>query len=247
MLTNSPDPLFKSASSRQFEKNPTAVTEATLDAELVRRFRAGDEAPFAEIMTRYRNKIFNLTLGMLRDRADAEEITQDTFIRAHRGLANFRGDSSLATWLYRIAVNLARNRYWYYRRRHRQDSLSFDHALGTDSAATFSDLIASSEHDPAQQTVAGEFAALVDACLAQLDPMHREILVLRSVLGRPYEEIAATLGLNVGTVKSRLSRARENLRARLAAVCPEFAPEAAPSEWFLPARALYGRPAIACA
>src|SRR5512132_1613034 len=103
--------------------------EAAHDAELVRRFNAGDEAAFVEIMTRYREKIFSVALALLRNRADAEEIAQDTFIRAHRGLARFRGDSSLATWLHRIAVNLARNRYWYFFRRRRHATLSLDCAL----------------------------------------------------------------------------------------------------------------------
>ncbi|HZP61121.1 MAG TPA: sigma factor, partial [Opitutaceae bacterium] len=77
--------------------------EAAYDAGLVKRFNEGDESAFVEMMQRYRGKIYGLTLSMLRNAADAEEITQDTFIRAHRGLANFRGDSSLSTWLYRIA------------------------------------------------------------------------------------------------------------------------------------------------
>src|SRR5450759_2102090 len=107
-----------------------ATPDAAIDDALVRRFAEGDEVAFVEIMERYRGKIFNVTLGLLRNHADAEEITQDTFIRAHRGLANFRGDSSFATWLYRIAVNLSRNRYWYFFRRRRQESLSLDCALG---------------------------------------------------------------------------------------------------------------------
>jgi RNA polymerase sigma-70 factor (ECF subfamily) len=247
MTTHRPAPSSRPPHSGSPENAPTAATEAAIDADLVRRFNAGDEPAFVEIMARHRRKIFNLTLGLLRDRADAEEITQDTFIRAHRGLANFRGDSSLATWLHRIAVNLARNRYWYFHRRRRHDSLSLDHAIGEDGAGTFADLVADPAQDAAQQAVVGEFAALVDTCLAQLDPMHREILVLRNGLNRSYDEIAATLGINVGTVKSRIARARERLRARLAESCPEFAPDAAPGEWFLPARNLYGHPAIACA
>ena len=110
--------------------------EAAHDAGLVRRFNAGDEAAFEEIMNRYREKIFSVALALLRNRADAEEIAQDTFIRAHRGLARFRGDSSLATWLHRIAVNLARNRYWYFFRRRRHATLSLDCALSDDSDAT---------------------------------------------------------------------------------------------------------------
>lgn len=235
------------ASPRTYRQSPNAASEAAHDSELVRRFKDGEEPAFVEIMNRYRSKIFSITLGFLHDRTDAEEITQDTFIRAYRGLVNFRGDSSLATWLYRIAVNLARNRYWYFHRRHRQDALSLDHQLTPESDSTFADLIADTAQDPAQETAVSEFSGLVETCLAQLDSRHREILVLRNALNRSYEEIATALGINVGTVKSRIARARENLRAKLAETCAEFAPDAEPAEWFLPNRATYGRPAIAAA
>jgi RNA polymerase sigma-70 factor (ECF subfamily) len=231
--------------------NPAAISPAAaaamIDQTLVRRFTGGDEGAFVEIMERYRGKIFSVTHGLLRNHADAEEITQDTFIRAHRGLAKFRGDSALSTWLYRIAVNLSRNRYWYFFRRRRQDSLSLDCPLTDESAATFSDLVADAGQDPAQETVTNEFTAIVEQCMARLDTPHREILNLRNVLHRSYEEIAVNLGINVGTVKSRIARARENLRMRLAESFPEFTADAAAGEWFLPSHVTYGRPAIACA
>ena len=231
---------------RHAVRAPASAAEAAYDAELVRRFHAGDEAAFVEIMTRYREKIYGIVLGLLRNHADAEEIAQDTFIRAHRGLARFRGDSSLATWLHRIAVNLARNRYWYFFRRRRHATLSLDCAVSDESAATFADLIASTEPNPAQASASGEFTAQVAACMEKLEPSHREILTLRNVLHRSYDEIAAALGINVGTVKSRIARARSNLRAALAANCPEFSPEADPAEWFEPVRES-GRLAVACA
>jgi len=226
------------------ERALVSKAEAARDAELVRRFNAGEASAFLEIMTRYRDKIFGITFALLHNRADAEEITQDTFIRAHRGLARFRGDSSLATWLHRIAVNLARNRYWYFFRRRRHATLSLDCPLGEDRAATFTDLVASDAPDPARAAATGEFATLVAACMEKLEPRHREILTLRNLLHRPYEDIAATLGINVGTVKSRIARARENLRTLLAEMCPEFAPDSAPSSWFEPARPT-GRLALA--
>lgn len=225
----------------------TSAQEALIDTALVQRFNAGDDAAFVQIMERYRAKIFTVTLGLLRNHADAEEITQDTFIRAHRGLARFRGDSSLATWLYRIAVNLARNRYWYFFRRRRQDSLSLDCALSEDNSGTFSDLVADVSQDPAQEAATGEFTHLINACMERLDARHREILTLRNVLNRSYEEIAQALGINVGTVKSRIARARENLRTLLAEACPEFTPDSPPADWFIPTRSTYGRPIIACA
>jgi RNA polymerase sigma-70 factor (ECF subfamily) len=236
LTTTASKPGRPATASQLTERALASKAEAALDAKLVRRFNEGEEAAFIEIMNRYREKIFGITFALLRNRADAEEITQDTFIRAHRGLNNFRGDSSLATWLHRIAVNLARNRYWYFFRRRRHATLSLDCPLGDDSDSTFTDLVASESPDPAREAATGEFAAMVSACMDRLEPRHREILTLRNLLHRPYEEIAETLGINVGTVKSRIARARENLRALLAEMCPEFAPDAEPSSWFEPTR-----------
>jgi RNA polymerase sigma-70 factor (ECF subfamily) len=233
------------ASTKPTETPSASAAEAALGAALVARFNGGDDRAFVEIVERYRARIFATALSLLRNRADAEEIAQDTFIRAHRGLASFRGDSSLSTWLYRIAVNLARNRYWYFFRRRRQDTLSLDCALSEDNSGTFSDLVADRAPDPAQETAAGEFTDLITACMEKLDARHREILTLRNVLNHSYEEIAGALGVNVGTVKSRIARARENLRALLAEACPEFTPGSSPSDWFIATRSTYGRPVIA--
>jgi RNA polymerase sigma-70 factor (ECF subfamily) len=217
------------------ERPPASDKE--IDGALVRRAANRDESAFVEIMNRYQAKIYALTLGRLHNHADAEEITQETFIRAHRGIAQFRGESSLSTWLYRIAINLSRNRYWYIFRRRGYDSLSLDHPIGADQSATFADLVADGAPDPARETAVQEFTDLVERCMQQLDPQQREILVLRNVLNRSYEEIAAELGIALGTVKSRIARARERLRVRLAELCPDFAPDSSAGDWFLPVRA----------
>ncbi len=235
------------SSTHPTTKSNDSAIEAALDAQLVQRFNAGDEGAFVTMMERYKSKLFSTVLNLLHNHADAEEIVQDTFIRAHRGLAKFRGDSSLATWLYRIAVNLARNRYWYFFRRRRQDSLSLDHVLGDEGDATFADLVAAETPDPAQETATEEFSTLISSCMEKLEQRHREILTMRNILNLPYEEIANVLHINVGTVKSRIARARENLRSLLAASCPEFAPDTDPSDYFIQSRAGYGRPTIAYA
>lgn len=235
-------PLTKST-----DQKPDSAREAAVDAELVRRFNQGDEAAFLRIMERYQSKIYAAVICLLHNHADAEEVTQDTLIRAHRGLARFRGDASLATWLYRIAVNLARNRHWYYFRRRRQDTLSLDHSLADENEGTFADLIAAASPDPAQETAAGEFTGLIASAMAKLDRQQREILIMRNVANLSYQEIAQSLRINVGTVKSRIARARENLRQLMAAECPEFSPETSLGDYFIPARPLYGRPAVACA
>ena len=181
----------------------------------------------------------------MRNRGDAAGITQDTFIPAHRGLGKFRGDSLLATWTHRIWVNLVRNRYWYFFRR-RHTMLSLDCAVGDDSEATFTDLVTSDTPDPARATTRGEFAGLVAEWMRKLDPRYHEVLTLRTRLNQPYEKIQATLGLNVGTVKSLIARLRENLRTPLAEECPEFGTNAKPSSWFEPSRSC-GYLALTCA
>jgi RNA polymerase sigma-70 factor (ECF subfamily) len=220
--------------------------EAMIDADLVRRFNGGDESAFGEIMSRHQSRIFAAAMGLLHNHADAEEITQDTFVRAHRGLALFRGDSSVATWLHRIAVNLARNRYWYFFRRRRHATLSLDAALGEEGDMKFSDLIATAEADPSQGSSINEFVSAVDACMERLEPSHRRILTMRTLLDQSYEEIASALGINVGTVKSRIARARERLRSLLAVECPEFSRDSDPTGWFEPARGAGHASAAAC-
>jgi RNA polymerase sigma-70 factor (ECF subfamily) len=217
----------------------TAVSRQTAlrDAALVRRFNAGDQAAFAEIVTRYRGKMFSIALRHLRNHADAEEIAQDTFIRAYRGLARFRGDSSLASWLHRIAFNLSRNRHSYFFRRHRHETCSLDCALSDDSQATFADLVTSDVPDPARETAHREFFAHVTACMGKLSAHQREILTLRNLLDYSYEGIAKTLGLSPGTVKSRITRARKNLRGLLAETYAEVETGTSPSfQWFEPSR-----------
>jgi len=237
-----PKGLGKSA-----EFTTDSAREAAYDCTLIERFNRHDETAFVEIMQRYHGKIFGLAHNLLRNAADAEEIAQDTFIRAHRGLANFRGDSSLATWLYRIALNLSRNRYWYFFRRRRQDSVSLERPLSDESDATFADFIAAEAQNPVQETVTSEFTDLISACMEKLDARHREILTMRNILNLPYEEIARALRINVGTVKSRIARARENLRKLLSEAAPEIDAEAGPSEFFINSRTAYGCHAIAYA
>lgn len=228
----SPDASTPAAGSERAAKAAASRREAEFDAVLVRRFIDGDESAFVEIMTRHRERIFTIAQALLRNRADAEEIAQDTFIRAHRALARFRGDSSLATWLHRIVVNLARNRYWYFFRRRRHATVSLDCSLTDDSSVTFADVVATDAPTPSRAAAAGEFSVLVATCMERLDARHREILRHRNILNRSYEEIAELLGINVGTVKSRIARARANLRALIAKACPEFDDDAEPADWF---------------
>jgi RNA polymerase sigma-70 factor (ECF subfamily) len=189
--------------------------EVAIDRILVDRFKAGDQGAFDEMVTRYWDRIYAMVNQLLRNQQDAEEVTQDAFIRAHRALGDFRGESSFSTWLYQIATNLARNRYWYWWRRKRDRSISFDMPLGTDSDLTLADVVPAEVVDPGDATVTQEFIDRVSAGMEQLSEKHREILILRNVQNLSYEEIAAILKISVGTVKSRIARARESLREKL--------------------------------
>lgn len=213
-----------------------ARESARYDAVLVARFNAGDAAAFDEIIERHRAKLAAFAYTILRNHADAEEIAQDALVRAHRRLEGFRGTCSLATWLHTIALNLSRNRYWYYFRRRRQVTQSLDAALSEDNPGSLVDLAASAAPNPMQEATTREFSDVVAACIARLLPSHREILNRRIVDDCSYDEIAVALGISLGTVKSRINRARENLRARLAIVCPEFTRESALRDWFEGAR-----------
>ncbi|MDR0535482.1 MAG: sigma-70 family RNA polymerase sigma factor [Puniceicoccales bacterium] len=186
----------------------------TLNEEnALERARIGDASAFSEIVTIYQDRIFAKVFSILRNRQDAEEITQDTFVRAQRGLPAFRGTASFTTWLYQIATNLARNRYWYWRRRRRDVSLSLDSPIGEDGDMTLVDVLPDEELTPVDLTINKEFVDRVAECMGQLKKAHREILVMRNVKSMAYEDIAEELGLSIGTVKSRIARAREALRS----------------------------------
>jgi RNA polymerase sigma-70 factor, ECF subfamily len=195
---------------------------ARYDTELVSRFNAGYDAAFVEIVTRHRQKILLIALGFLRNRADAEEVAQDTFIRAHRGLSRFRGDSSLATWLHRIATNLSRNRYWHFFRRCRHPTQSFDLAFSPGHRSSVANVLPSDAPSQAREVMVQEFSTLTTRRMKLLNPRDRDILRRRVILDRSYEEIGTDLGLNLGTVKSHIARARSHLRALLASACPEL-------------------------
>lgn len=182
------------------------------DDLLIERIKNGDSAAYNDMVSRYWDRIFARVFNLLKNQQDAEEVTQDAFIRAHRGLKNFRGDASFSTWLHQIATNLARNRYWYWFRRKRDQSMSFDHKLTADGDLTLEDVVHCKDENPSESAVTQEFVDKVSECMIDLSEKHREVLVLRNVKNLSYEEISKKLNISVGTVKSRIARARDNLR-----------------------------------
>lgn len=191
----------------------TAKTETlSPDELLIERVKNGDLAAYNDIVSRYYDRIFARVSQLLKNRQDAEEVTQDAFIRAQRGLESFRGDASFSTWLYQIATNLAHNRYWYWFRRKRDQSISLDQPMGEDGDMTLENIMPCEGESPAEATVTQEFVDRVSACMHDLNEKHKEVLILRNVKNMSYDEIADELEISVGTVKSRIARARESLR-----------------------------------
>lgn len=189
------------------------------DPELIAAFVAGNAKAFDEIVHRYRPLCYGIALNWLRNHEDAQEVANDVMIRAHRGLARFRHECSLRTWLHGITVRTAVNRHHYWRRRRRGLTDSLDMPVGSfDGAPTIEESLASPEPTVVESIEIEELGAEVARALLQLRPKHRDILTLRMVQHRTYEEISIVLGMRgVGTVKSRIARARENLRAALPA------------------------------
>ncbi len=197
------------------ERMSSKAQEVALDRLLVDRFKSGDSSAFDEMVSRYWDRIYAMVHQLLRNQQDAEEVTQDAFIRAHRGLENFRGDSSFSTWLYQIATNLARNRYWYWWRRKRDKTVSFDQPISDSNETPLSEVFAAEVETPGDITVTQEFVDRIAFGMEKLSPKHREILILRNVKNLSYEEIATILKISVGTVKSRIARARDSLREKM--------------------------------
>ena len=195
--------------------NPTMTTKTETiptDDLLIERIKEGDMDAYNDIVTRYYDRIFARVSQLLKNKQDAEEVTQDAFIRAHRGLEKFRGDASFSTWLYQIATNLAHNRYWYWFRRKRDQSISLDQPLTSDGDLTLENVMPCGGENPAEAAVTKEFVDRVSDCMGDLNEKHKEILILRNVRNFTYDEIAQNLEISVGTVKSRIARARESLR-----------------------------------
>jgi RNA polymerase sigma-70 factor (ECF subfamily) len=180
---------------------------ASGEAALVQRCVAGDELASEELVLEHHR----LATHLLGDREDALDLSQDVFLRVFRTLHSFRGQSSLRTWIFRIVVNQARNRQRWWRRRHRAAQVSLDEHIRAHGEVA----LGTSASTPEGALARKELAARLQSALQQLPFEQRTAIVLREVDGLSYDEIAFSLGLAVGTVKSRLTRARQALRTEL--------------------------------
>ena len=189
------------------------ASEEETEAQFVARLVARDESAFNELVVTYQRRVFALVFRMLGRRDEAEDLAQEVFVQVFKAIDQFRGESKLSTWIYRIAVNLCKNRTKYLSRRHvgRQDDVD---ALA--ERATFASAKGVSVGDvsrPDELVEGMQLELVVKRAIAQIDPDFRTVLVLRDVEDLSYEEIAAITGLPDGTVKSRIHRGRVQLRA----------------------------------
>jgi RNA polymerase sigma-70 factor (ECF subfamily) len=184
---------------------------ANADWALVQQCASGDEGACARLVTDYQRMVYQLGLHLLRDPQEALDLSQEVFLRVFRTLPQFRGQSSLRTWIYRIVINQASNRLRWWRRRHRAQQVALDDPAASHGELAESRSFAMPDRVLQQQEVAGRVWAALDA----LPFDQRTVIVLREIEGLSYEEIADSLGVAVGTVKSRLARARHELRDAL--------------------------------
>lgn len=181
------------------------------DFALIDGIRAGSAQALVELIAAYRPRVYTVALGFTKNHHDAEDIVQEVFLRAYRAAPRFRGDSAVGTWLYAITANLSRNRYWYWRRRKRDVTISLDTPLDPETQTVLQEAAVAGE-DVAADSEQNDFLEEVRKGMARLPARDRQILQLRNVEHADYETIARRLGVALGTVKSRIARARERLR-----------------------------------
>lgn len=191
-----------------------AAARSPVEDEFIEKLKAGDAAAFDTLVTRYASDVHALLIRLTESAEEAGDLTQETFLSALKAIKKFRGEADLKTWLFRIAINQSRNRHRWWQRRRRHQTISLDEPYGQ-SETPLSETVSSSFADPEQETLRREREKMLIKALNDLPDIFREAIVLCDVEGFSYEEIANALEINIGTVKSRISRGREELRKKL--------------------------------
>lgn len=189
------------------------MSEPVDEEAFVRRLQARDETAFNELVVTYERRVFALVFRMLGRREEAEDLAQEVFVQVFKAIDQFRGDSKLSTWIYRIAVNLCKNRTKYLARRHAGSEDDVDAMADRAPLSTAKGVSVGDVGRPDELVEGMQLEVVVKRAIAQIDTDFRQVLILRDVEDMSYEEIAAVTGLAEGTVKSRIHRARGQLRA----------------------------------
>jgi RNA polymerase sigma-70 factor (ECF subfamily) len=195
----------------------SALTLQSEEAALIAELRAGSEEAFAWLIARYHKPIFSLLARTVQDRTEAADLTQEVFVKVFRGVGNFHGESSLRTWIYRIALHEASNqRRWWTRHKQREVPIEQELTEADGGAPVrLKEMLIDQAESPYEMAVHEETRARVEAALSQVPEPFRTTLILRDIEGFVYEEVAEMQGVNLGTVKSRLVRGRAHLKAIL--------------------------------
>lgn len=185
------------------------------DRELVSRCQRKHPGAFEELVRKYQDRVFNLCFRFLRERETSEEIAQDVFVAVYKHVEGFKGDSKFSTWLFRVVANHCHNKSKYLRRRRHKLQDSLDAPIDGDDGDMKRELPDDPDRSPEELAQRHGLNAIIQRAIGELDDDHRVIVLLRDVEDMSYEEIGQILGLPEGTVKSRLHRARNELRAKL--------------------------------
>ncbi len=186
------------------------------EADLLAQLKAGESTAFDILINRYSGDLYSLLLRLSGNPEEARDLTQETFLRVVQSVKNFRGEASLKTWLFRIAINQARNRRRWWLARRQNVTFSLDGGRDDDdSTSLHNTLTDDSQASPEDEALRREQSAKLRDALRGLATHFREAVILRDIEGFSYEEIADTLQTSVGTVKSRIARGREELKKRL--------------------------------
>lgn len=223
-VLNAPRKLASRWSRQREDRRPVAhaleeplldrnvVPEGLVEAEFIAEVRPDS---FDEIVAKYYPKVYNICYRYMLNPEEAEDLTQDTFVRAHQSFANFRGESAIFTWLYRIAINLCHNRTKQLKRRKRMEQESLDEPVGEEGEEQQKE-IPDLTMSPERVTESKELQQYLQRCVRALPTDYKDVIILREFQGLSYEEIAETLGCSLEAVKSRLFRARACLKDKLA-------------------------------
>ena len=214
--------MFFSKSLTFDEEEITRIALATgltsVEAEFIESLQAGDAKAFDTLVTRYSGDIYALLFRITEDAEEAGDLTQETFISVFKAIKKFRGEADLKTWLFRIAINQSRNRFRWWKRRRREKTVSLDAPFG-DSETPIHETMSGNFANPEESILRREREQFLSRALRDLPEVFREAVVLCDIEGLSYEEIASVLEINIGTVKSRIARGREELRKKLFEIC----------------------------
>lgn len=186
------------------------------EQELLKKARSGDVLAFEQLVEKYQQKVYSLAFRYMGNEEDASDMSQEAFLKSYKSLRNFKGDSTFGTWLYRITTNVCLDELRRRKRRYQHfNILSIDEPVATSDGDEVEKEIADSA--PLQDTIIDrkEFSSYINAMLDQMKPEYRAVIILRDIMDFSYEEIAQVLDCSIGTVKSRINRARNLLKKKM--------------------------------